>query len=120
MLRLILVVVVLTIIMINPFLIVLAGVAYLTWLFLKRPNSFTSLPAYLTTPEPKKEKSVPKKEYPTVEEIYAREVEAKMKPGYKDDPKWQALSKKVRAHNARQAGIAVQEDRLEDLTNEVV
>lgn len=120
MLKFILIVISLIIIMTKPFLIVLAGVAFLAWLFLKRPNSFLSLPAHLTTPEPEEEKSVPKKEYPTVEEIYAREVEAKMKPGYKDDPKWQALQKKVRVHNARMAGMAVQEDRLEKLTNEVI
>jgi hypothetical protein len=58
--------------------------------------------------------------YPTAEEVYAKEVEAKMKPDYKDDPKWQELAKKSKAHNAKQSGMAVQEDRLEALTNEVI
>lgn len=118
--KFILIVLGLFIILYYPVLIVIVGVALLTWLFLKRPNSFLSLPTHLTTPEPKEEKSVPKKEHATVEEIYAREVEAKMKPGYKDDPKWQALSKKVLAHNAKQAGIDIKEDRLEALTDMVI
>ena len=117
--KFILIVISLIIIMTKPFLIVLAGMALLAWLFLKRPDSFSWL-SDKAVKEPEKEISMPKKEYPTVEEIYAREVEAKMKPGYKDDPKWQALNKKVLAHNARQAGMAVQEDRLEELTNEVI
>jgi hypothetical protein len=120
MLKFILVVVVLTIIMCKPFLLFLCAAVGLAWLLFTHPNSLTWLPAHLTTPEPKEEKSVPKKERPTVEEIYAREVEAKMKPGYKDDPKWKALDAKVRAHNAKQAGIDIKEDKLEALTNEVI
>ena len=120
MLRLILVVVVLTIIMCKPFLIVLAGVALLAWLFLKRPDSFLSLPSYLTTPEPKEEPSV-KKDFITYEERQEKEMsKVKFKEGFQDDPKWQALSKKSRAHNAKMDGIVVQEDRLEELTNEVI
>lgn len=119
MLRLILVVVVLTIIMIKPFVLFLAAAVGLAWLLFTRPNSFSGL-LDKAVKEPKKERSVPKKEYPTAEEVYAKEVEAKMKPGYQDDPKWKELNKKVKAHNAKQAGMAVQEDRLEELTNEVI
>ena len=120
MIKFILVVVVLTIIMCKPILLFLFAGFGLAWLLFTRPKNFLSLPAYLTTPEPKKEKSVPKKEYPTAEEVYAKEVEAKMKPNYKDDPKWKELNKKVRAHNAKMDGIVIQEDRLETLTNEVI
>lgn len=119
MLRLILVVVVLTIIMCNPFLLFLGAAVGLAWLLFTRPNSFTWL-GDKAVKEPEEKRSVPKKEYPTVEEIYAREVESRMKPGYKDDPKWKALNKKVRAHNDKRAEIDVQEDKLEELTNEVI
>ena len=57
---------------------------------------------------------------PTTEERYAKEVEGLMKPGYKDDPKWQELGKKVKEHNAQQDELARQADHLEELTNEVI
>ena len=44
----------------------------------------------------------------------------KFKDPDKTDPKWQALNKKVRDHNAKMSGMAVKEDRLEALTSEVV
>lgn len=66
------------------------------------------------------ELSQEKKEYPTAEEVYAKEVDSLLKPGFKDDPKWQELNKKVRKHNAHQDELARQESYLEELTNEVI
>lgn len=120
MIKFILILIGLFIIMTKPFLIVLAGVALLTWLFLKRPDSFLSLPAHLTTPEPEEEPTV-EKDFITAEERTEKEMsKIKFKEGYQDDPKWKALNKKVMDHNARQAGITVKLDRLEELTNEVI
>jgi len=120
MLRLILVVVVLTIIMIKPFTLFLGAAVGLAWLLFTRPNSF-SWPSDKAVKEPKKEKSVPNKDFITYEERQEKELsKMKFKEGFQDDPKWKVLNKKVRDHNARQAGIPVQKDRLEELTSEVV
>ena len=61
-----------------------------------------------------------KKEHPTAEEVYAKQVDSLIKPGYKDDPRWKELAEKVRKHNAHQDKLSRQEKRLEELTNEVV
>ena len=61
-----------------------------------------------------------KKVYPTAEEVYTKEVDSLLKPGYKDDPKWQELNKKVRRHNARTEKTTKEDERLEELTNEVI
>ena len=132
--RFILAVVVLFVIIYKPFLIVIAGVAYLTWLFLKHPNCFSLLPTHLTMPpgeediESEEDSSRDFKEYPTPEEVYAKEVEAKMKPGYKDDPKWKGYDDKIKAHNewirTKSDTNSTMEDSLgpslEELTSEVV
>ena len=132
--RFILAVIVLFVIIYKPFLIVIAGVAYLTWLFLKHPNCFSLLPTHLTMPpgeediESEEDLSRGIKERPTTEEVYAREVESKMKPGYKDDPKWKEHDVKVKAHNEwirtkSDADGTMEGDlepSLEELTSEVV
>lgn len=128
--KFILVVVGLTIVICNPILLFLAAGFGLAWLLFKRPNLFPSLPSYLTTPgresnEPEENLS---REYPTTEEIYAKEVESKLKPGYKDDPKWKDLNDKIKAHNEwvrtrSDADGLIEDDptpSLEELTNEVV
>ena len=126
MIKLILVVVVLTIIMCNPFLLFLGAAVGIVWLLLKQPNSFSWPPTHLAMPSEGEDNGAEsnlsrrKKEYPTPEEVYAREVEAKMKPGYKDDPKWQELSKKVCRQVDENNKKAEQEERLEGLTNEVI
>ena len=126
MFKFILIIIGLYVIISKPFLILIGGAAYLTWLSLKKPNRFARLPSHLTMPpgelkiEQEDDLSQEKKEYPTAEEVYSKEVKAKLKPGYKDDPKWQELTKKVRKHNAYLDEVARQEDRLRKLTDEVM
>ena len=126
MVKFILVVISLYIIISKPIIIVVAGTAYLTWLFLKKPNCFIHLPAYLTTPMKEEgselENNLPprKKEYPTAEEVYAKQVDNLMKPGYKNDPKWKEMAEKSRKHNAHQDELSRREERLEELTNEII
>lgn len=122
--KFILAVVALTIIICNPILLFLCAGFAIAWVVLKRPDLFTKLPSYLTTPgeggnEPEEDLSLGK-EYPTPEEIYTREVESKMKPGYKDDPKWQELTKKIGKHVEEAQRKEEREMYLEDLTNKVV
>lgn len=124
MIKFILVVVCLTVIISKPILLFLFAGFGLAWLLLKQPNCFTALPAFLTTPgegvnEPEEDLSL-EKEYPNVEEIYAREVEKAMKPGYKDDPEWQKVSKKICKQVAKNTEKEEAEQRLEDLTNEII
>lgn len=125
MIKFILVVVCLTVIISKPILLFLFAGFGLAWLLLKQPNCFTNLANSLATPgegvnEPEEDLSLGKKEYPNVEEIYAREVEEAMKPGYKDDPEWQKVSKKICKQVAKNTEKEEAEQRLEDLTNEII
>lgn len=47
-------------------------------------------------------------------------AEKKMKPGYKKDPDWERLSKKLQKQVEEAGKREEQEMRLEDLTNEVI
>jgi hypothetical protein len=118
--KFILAIVVLTIIISKPILLFLCAGFGLAWLLLKRPNLFASL-LDKAVKEPKKERSMPKKDFVTYEERQEKEMsKIKFKDPDKTDPKWQALNKKVRDHNAKMSGMAVKENRLEALTSEVV
>lgn len=124
MIKFILVVVCLTIIISKPILLFLFAGFGLARLLFKRPDFFTNLANYLKGPgegvnEPEEDLSLGK-EYPTAEEVYAKEVEGMTKPGYKDDPEWQRLTKKIRKHVAENTEKEEAEQRLEDLTDKVI
>ena len=92
----------------HPGWVILAGAIVAGNYLLQRYN--------LTPVEESKEEEEP----PTMEERYAKEVDKKMKTPNKDDPKWQELDKKARAHNAWLEEKDRKEAHLEELTNEVV
>jgi hypothetical protein len=56
---------------------------------------FKSCPPQKTILEDAGKSQLPKEK--TVEEIYAKEIEESLKPGYMDDPEWITISKRVRA-----------------------
>ena len=124
MIKFILVVVGLIVIIYNPILLFLCAGFGIAWLILKRPDSFTKLASHLVAPgegsnEPEEDLSLGK-EYPTPEEVYSKEVEKSMKPGYKDDPEWQKLTKKIGKHVEEAQKKEEAAVRLEELTDEVI
>ena len=101
MIKFILIIIGLYVIISNPALILIGGAAWLTWLLLQS--------------QPKKEDSevapdLPEdKGFDTYEEREEKIMSGiKFKEGYKDDPKWQALAKKVGIHveKAKELGEA--------------
>jgi hypothetical protein len=90
MIKFILIMVGLFAIVYNPFLIAIAGAVYFTWLFLKKPNSFTAVVD--TQPEESKDH----KDFMTSEERTEKEMSnIKFKEGFQDDPRWQAKARSV-------------------------
>jgi len=132
--RFILAIIVLTVLISKPILLLVSLVVAITLLILNGPGSFTRIiNQYWPEPaekdiEPEEDLSRDFKEYPTAKEVYAKEVESKLKPGYKDDPKWKEQSDKVKAHNewvrSNSDVDGMMKDNLdpslEELTNEVV
>ena len=130
--KFILAIIVLTVLISKPVLLFVAVAVGIILLVLSKPGTFTRLVnrqwPVPSDVEPEENLSRDVKEYPTTEEVYAREVESKMKPGYKDDPKWKEHDVKVKAHNewirTKSAANGMMEDSLEpsleELTSEVV
>ena len=130
--KFILAIIVLTVLISKPVLLFVAVAIGIILLVLSKPGTFTRL-VNRQWPVPndiesEEDLSRDFKEYDTPEEIYAREVESKMKPGYKDDPKWKEHNVKIKAHNewirTNSAADGTMEDNLdpslEELTSEVV
>ena len=132
--KFILAIIVLTVLISKPILLLVAVAVGIILLVLSGPGTFTRIISQQwpdTVPndiESEEDLSRDFKEYDTPEEIYAREVESKMKPGYKDDPKWKGYDDKIKAHNewirTNSAADGTMEDNLdpslEELTSEVV
>ena len=130
--RFILAVIVLTVLISKPVLLFVAVAVGIILLVLSKPGTFTRLVnrqwPVPSDVEPEENLSRDVKEYPTTEEVYAREVESKMKPGYKDDPKWKEHNVKIKVHNewirSESDANGMMEDNLEpsleELTSEVV
>jgi hypothetical protein len=101
MIKFILVVVGLTVVICQPILLFLAAAVGLVWLLVKQPNSF-SLLSWLDAKIPVKDlkPDLPEdKGFTTQEEREEKIMSSiKFKEGYKDDPRWQALAKKVGLH----------------------
>jgi len=109
MLRFILIVIGLYLIVSKPALILLGGAAILVWLYLKKPNSFSKATQEEESKEPEPDLSR--------EERADQEAEKKMKPGFREDPRWQELSKKVRDHI--QKAREIEEEELRKLGQNV-
>jgi len=132
--KFILAIIVLTVLISKPILLLVAVAVGIILLVLSGPGTFTRIISQQwpdTVPndiESEEDLSRDFKEYDTPEEIYAREVESKMKPGYKDDPKWKGYDDKIKAHNewirTKSDTNSTMEDSLgpslEELTSEVV
>ena len=130
--KFILAIIVLTVLISKPVLLFVAVAVGIILLVLSKLGTFTRLVnrqwPVPSDVEPEENLSRDVKEYPTTEEVYAREVESKMKPGYKDDPKWKEQGIKIKAHNEwirtkSDADGTMEGDlepSLEELTSEVV
>lgn len=114
MLKFILVVIGLTIIISKPFLILVGGAVFLTWLYMRKSNPF-ALPRHLTTPGGKTKEPEPDLswEYVDPEEKADREVEKMLRPGFRDDPEWQKFAKNFRDHMNRARAIEDEAMRVE-------
>jgi hypothetical protein len=103
MIQFILIIIGLYVIISKPALILLGGAAWLTWLILKHPDSFTLLPRHLTTPggedqEPESDLSRDKG-FTTYEERIEREMSNhKFKEGFQDDPEWKKQADRAREY----------------------
>jgi hypothetical protein len=104
MIKFILIVVGLTIIICKPFLLFLGAAIGLVWLLIKQPNSFPWL-SWLDAKIPTKDQKPDLSEDSSFNTYEKREEgemsRIKFKEGFQDDPKWQALAKKVGQHVER-------------------
>jgi hypothetical protein len=98
MIKFILIIIGLFIIIYHPFLILVAGAIWLTWLFLSRPDSFGMLSKQRGERDNEPEPDLSHDEgFTTYEERAEKEMShIKFKEGFQDDPMWQAQAKKVR------------------------
>ncbi len=99
--------------------LIIGGAVYL---YCKHPDSLGKLgiriPTEYKTGEKEEDLPAEKKDFETAEERMKRaeeEIEQKMKPGYKDDPKWQAGTDRLRRYVEKNQEIAEQEEKLEML-----
>ncbi len=58
-------------------------------------------------------------EEPTIQERMEKEVESKMKPGFRDDPEWKAASKKLNNSSVLMREIADLEMEIEDIEEQL-